>query len=351
MRRWPAQWAAHERHGIPDLQRAREEASEWVARLDRGLTADEQAQLRAWRQASPANARALKQLSQLWGGMGVMKALATMFPEPVQAQAPARDGTPGPARRTTAIAAGLVLAVALAGSASWYLLRSGESTAAGARAAATTYETAVGEQRTIPLQDGSSLAINTASLVEVQSFDQSGRELRLVRGEALFTVAHDATRPFRVRVGERTVEAVGTAFDIRLHTDGAMDVLVTDGRVRLLPAAGTSTSELQRGQSIRIDSDGSTRIAALDEQALATRLAWRQGMIVFEGQPLAAALEEFSRYTPVRLVVADEATGQRPVGGTIPAGDVTSLLEALRISLGLTSVRAADGSIRIGPQR
>lgn len=336
---------------FPDLQLAREEASRWVARLDRGLTPGEQEDLRAWRQASPANARALRQLSELWGSMNVMKALATMFPDSPQEEPAAlvtarKSGRPAAA----AVAAGIVLVVALAGSASWYLLRPPDSAAANTRAAAMTYATAVGEQRNIPLEDGSSLAINTASQVDVEAFDTSARELRLVRGEALFTVAHDPARPFRVRVGERTVEALGTAFDVRLHAGGAVDVIVTEGRVRLL-AGTTATGELHRGQAMRIESDGSTRIATLADQALATRLAWRQGMIVFEQQPLADALEEFSRYTTVRLVVADAATGQRPVGGTIPAGDVASLLEALRINLGLTSVRAADGSIRIGPQR
>lgn len=336
---------------FPDLQLAREQAAEWVARLDRGLSTGEQEELRAWRQSNPANARALRQLSELWGSMDLMKALATMFPDSPQEQPAAQTAPRNAGRRATpAIAAGIVLVVALAGTASWYFLRPPDSAVAGTRAAAITFTTAIGEQRTVPLEDGSSLAINTASQVEVEAFDASGRELRLVRGEALFTVAHDPARPFRVRVGGRTVEALGTAFDVRLHAGGAVDVLVTDGRVRLL-SGSTTTGELQRGQAMHIEPDGSTRIATLADQAMATRLAWRQGMIVFEGQSLADALEEFSRYTAVRLVVADEATGQRPVGGTIPAGDVTSLLEALRINLGLTSVRAADGSIRIGAQR
>lgn len=332
---------------FPDLQRAGETAAEWVARIDRGLTASEQAQLRAWRAANPANARALRQLSELWGSMGVMKVLADMFPvaphEPVAMPSTSRRGG-------IAIAAGITLAVALAGSMSWYLLRAPAAPVSAARTTTTSYETTVGEQRTIALEDGSSLAINTASLVEVKAFTTSGRELRLLHGEALFTVAHNPARPFRVRVGERTVEALGTAFDVRLHADGALEVLVTDGRVRLLDGAH-ATGELQRGESMHIGTDGSSRVATLSDQALEARMAWRQGMVVFEGQPLAAALEEFSRYTPVRFIVPDAATRQRPVGGTVAAGDVASLLEALRINLGLASERAADGSIRIGPQR
>src|SRR5690606_15652074 len=130
--------------------------------------------------------------------------------------------------------------------------------------------------------------------------DGSARELRLRRGEALFSVAHDPSRPFRVAVGGHTVEAVGTEFDIRLHEEGVIDVVVTEGRVRLL--SGTAvTGMLDHGQAIRIDVDGTSRISDLDESELAARLAWRRGMIEFRGQPLAEALVEFARYTPVRF--------------------------------------------------
>src|SRR5690606_41756429 len=103
-----------------------------------------------------------------------------------------------------------------------------------AGAIAEPFLTSIGEQRDFTLEDGSSLAVNTGSLVEVLRLDGSARELRLRRGEALFSVAHDPSRPFRVEVGGHTVEAVGTEFDIRLHEGGVIDVVGTEGRARLL---------------------------------------------------------------------------------------------------------------------
>ncbi len=341
---------------FPDLSRARDEATQWIARLDRGMSAEERAGLRHWCAATPANARALRQMSALWADLDVMNALADVIPEGLEqpaaiphAQQP--QSTRPARRRPAALAAGLVLGVLVAGAAAW-IHQGGLAPVSGrlARVAAAPLSTAIGEQRTHTLADGSRLAVNTGSLVEVLRLDGAARELRLQRGEALFSVAHDPSRPFRVVVGGHIVEAVGTEFDIRLHDGGVIDVVVTEGRVRLL-AGSDIAGELDHGQAMRIAADGSTRVSHLDEQEMSARLAWRRGMIEFRGQPLSEALAEFARYTPVRFTITDPAAAATLIGGAVPAGDVEWLLEALRTNFGLESSRAPDGSIRIFPKR
>jgi len=335
---------------FPDLDRAREEAAQWIARLDRGLSPAEREELKCWREASPANARALRQLSELWQELDVMKVLADVFPGGLQEPAALHAAAPAPARPwARAMAAGVVAALVVTGAAVWFN-HGARTVTTTLRAAVQSFESALGEQHTFPLADSSQLEVNTDSLVEVVRLDDAVRELRLARGEALFSVAHDPRRPFRAAVGTHTVEAVGTAFDIRLHKDGAIDVLVTEGRVRLL-SGGTPAGLLEHGQAMHIGIDGTTRVTRLDEEEMTARLAWRRGMIEFRGQPLAEALAEFSRYTPVRFEVTDPAAARIPIGGTVPAGDVEWLLEALRTNFGLESSRGPDGGIRITPQR
>jgi transmembrane sensor len=340
---------------FPDLERARSEAADWIARIDRGLSARERDELAHWREANPANARALKQLSALWSGLDVMKVLAEVFPEGLRESTmpPAAETGPAPAmprsRARPALAAGLA-AVLLIACVVFWLGREQFTGVPAMRAAVESFATAVGERRDYWLADGSQLAVNTGSLVEVLRLDDSARELRLARGEAVFSVAHDPKRPFRVAVGGHTVEAVGTEFNIRLHERGVIDVLVTQGRVRLL-SGDTVTGLLEPGDSLRIEADGRMARTRLDEHELDARLAWRRGMIEFRGQPLAEALEEFSRYTPVRFQVTDPAAARMPIGGTVPAGNVDWLLEALRTNFGLESSRGPDGTIRISPRR
>jgi transmembrane sensor len=331
---------------FPDLAAVREQAATWIARQSRGLTAAEQVELRRW-QAKSINARTLQQMTAMWDELDVMKVLADVIPD-TPAAAPQSSGNP---HWRPALAASLVAALALLGGGAWWYAGAHRQTAAVIAAEpAVTYTTAVGEHRNLPLADGSMLAINTDSMVEVVAMSSQARELRLLRGEAHFSVAHDPARPFRVNVGGHVVQAVGTAFDVRLHGNGVLEVTVNEGRVKLLQG-GTTARLLDRGQTLRMAADGAVRITQLEGDALAARLAWRSGMLVFNGETLATALEEFSRYTAVRFRITDPQLQRLRIGGYFPAGNTDVLLETLRTDFGLHCVRGADGVIRIGPGR
>jgi transmembrane sensor len=328
---------------FPDVALAREQAAQWIARSDRGLTAAEQVEFHHWR-ANPTNARALQELSALWDDLGVLNVLADVFPAPQQT----RKRQHG-ARLAVAAAAILVIAVT-----SVLVSRIGTRTPAvpvALSARVTSFETAVGEQRSVALADGSVLTLNTDSQVEVV-MGSAARELRLLRGEVHFTVAHDASRPFRVNAGGRIVQAVGTAFDVRMHQGQVIEVIVTEGRVKVLAADAKAIAEkLDRGQVLRVEASGSSQVRSLDSETLAARLAWRNGMLVFDGRSLQSALEEFSRYTPDRLVITDPRLRDLRIGGYFPTGDTDALLEALRTGFGLEVTRGTDGIILIAPGR
>jgi len=333
---------------FPDLAAVREQAADWIARQSRGLTAEEEIELQRWR-AKSINARTLAHMAAMWDELDVMKVLADVIPDTPAAPArPSRQRSWRPA-----LAASLVAALVLAGAGAWWYGGIARAPAVVAAAPGVTYTTAVGEHRSLPLADGSMLAINTDSMVEVVAMSGRTRELRLLRGEAHFAVAHDPARPFRVSVGGHVVQAVGTAFDVRLHGNGSLEVTVNEGRVRVLKGSAT-TGLLDRGQALRTAADGSTQITQitqLEGDALASRLAWRSGMLVFNGETLAAALEEFSRYTPARFLVTDPQLQRLRIGGYFPAGNTDVLLETLRTDFGLNCVRGADGVIRIRPGR
>jgi transmembrane sensor len=329
---------------FPDPARAREQAADWISRASRGLSAEERAELRRWR-SSPGNARALEQLSAMWKQMDVLRELASVFPEP-----PRQQPTTAPRLKAwrPALAAALVLATVAAGFALQRHLASTRPLVA-ARAASSEFTTAVGEQRNVSLPDGSMLAINTASQVQVVSLGTESRELRLVRGEAHFTVAHDVSRPFRVSAAGHVVQALGTAFDVRLLAGGGLEVIVTDGHVKLLSGNG-AVGDLLKDQYMRIEGDGSSKVGRLDADVVASRLSWRSGMLVFDGQALTDALAEFSRYTSERFVITDPRLRDLRIGGYFAAGDTTALREALRANFRIDSRRGPDGVIQIGPE-
>jgi transmembrane sensor len=314
---------------FPDLEEAREEASLWVAKLDRGLDATEQEQLRQWLR-QPANRRAFDELSHIWGNLDVMSVLADLFPRHTQ---------PRRSSRTLWIATGALAASVLAAA---IVLRVAPLQITPVAPPATqsaanfeTFATPVGEHRSVTLRDGSLLSLNTDTVVDV-SIAGAQRQLTLRRGEAHFEVAHDTARPFIVTAGDHAVRAVGTAFNIRLRGGNAADVLVTSGTVRVSPAGtGSSNATVTAGQLLELRTDGSVRQRQLDAAAVESLLAWRRSVLIFDGETLAEALQEISRYTQRHIRLADSALGQRRIVGYFPANDLPVLLKALEANFDL----------------
>lgn len=332
---------------FPSLKEARREAAQWVVRADRGLTAAERAELARWQTASQMNRRALRELGGLWTDMSSMSALAELYPR--AARAPALASRPVLRRVAMAAAIGVVAV----GSA--WLWRHGPGASAGPSPAppaaaavhSRVFETHVGVHRSESLQDGSSLQLNTDSQVSM-SFSAGHRDLTLARGEAHFQVAHDAASPFRVRVGNRIVQAVGTAFSVRLRSDGDVDVLVTEGTVEVMPAVARDEAPPKRvtqRELLHIDAAGTETLRTIDVADQQMRLAWQRGMVAFAGETLPEVIAEFSRYTERTIVIADPRLRRERVGGYFRAGDVEGLLTALRANFNVAATTDERGRI------
>jgi transmembrane sensor len=209
-------------------------AAEWLARRDRGLSASEQAAYMEWLAADPAHAPAIQHLERVW-----------RMCDRLEEWRPSHSAQPNPdllaPRRTwprllaaslgaTAIAAVLILSFLLpAPVANPEKPPQGGEWAASSQQAQTRVITgAHGNQR---LEDGSSIEIRSDTILEVD-FSQTRRHVHLVRGEAFFTVAHDASRPFVVEAAGVTIRSLGTAFSVGLDQ---FDVLVevTEGSVEV----------------------------------------------------------------------------------------------------------------------
>jgi transmembrane sensor len=199
-----------------------------------------------------------------------------------------------------------------------------------------TFETAVGEQRTLELEDGSLVDVNALSRVEVRLND-AAREIRLVRGEAMFKVARDPARPFRVHTRDAVVEAVGTQFNVYARETGTL-VSVLEGRVNVhaaavpedadaIPQAGSpsdtlpsGSAALEAGQALEVGPAGQLKREPRAEIARAR--AWRDRLLVFERAPLEEVVREFNRYnSSIRLRLEGVEPGSRHYTGTFEADD------------------------------
>ncbi len=204
----------------------------------------------------------------------------------------------------------------------------------------TTFETAAYEQRAIRLADGSSVKLNGDTELDVHLTD-TFRLLRLERGEAFFDVAKDKKRPFVVQVGDGTVEALGTRFNIRMEL-ADITVAVLDGKVQVksdVAAAkgGLLKEVLVQDELIRFGAGTvPTRLAKADVERLT---AWRRGRVIFQNERLAEAVAEVNRYRRIPIELADPELKVLRVTGSFNVDETDDFITALK---NMGAVRAME---------
>ena len=310
-----------------DAERA---AADWLARRDGEAWADaDEAALAQWLAADTAHRVAFLRLQAAWDESGRLQALGAGWQAE---QAPPRDwwqGTPqarreqmlqamaGRGRATTttrrrtlplAFAASLLLACGLALGWAWQQRDP---------AATTAYAAALGEMREVALADGSHATLASDSQLEVR-LGRRERHVALLRGEAIFDVAHDARRPFVVDAGGRRVVVVGTRFSVR--TDArSLRVVVTEGTVRLQARperADSRPSALLPAGSMALVRDDGVLVRSMPLAEAEGLLGWREGLLVFRDATLADAAAEFNRYNARKIEIADARAGALRIGGS-----------------------------------
>lgn len=329
-------------HQLPDVREAEREASEWIARLHADDTsADDRSRFEAWRAAHPQRAEAYARLMGTWRQFEAAGPFvrAVSFAQSVSQPLMYRP----PRRRWIHVAAVASILVALLGV--MFLARAPSG---------TRFSAAVGEQLSISLPDGSTVQLNSDSVARVE-YGPRARVIRLERGEAFFTVAHDVQRPFWVASGNSWVRAVGTAFSVYVRPSG-VQVTVSEGTVRVghlesgrasVPTAearsGSAESILTAGQQADLRG-ATTSTREVTAEQLARAVSWRDGTVYFENQTLGEVVDEVGRYTTVRLVVEDERVRRRIVGGTFQANPqgAEALLTLLERGFGLIVRREGD---------
>jgi transmembrane sensor len=182
----------------------------------------------------------------------------------------------------------------------------------------------------IALEDGSSLTLDSKSKVTVR-YSQTARRLDLQRGQAGFTVAHDASKPFVVKVGDGSVTALGTSFNINRWGDGATVVLI-DGKVRVDSGQPGDDAILAPGQRVTVQGDRLSPVGAADMAAVA---AWRNGLLMFDDERLVEALASVNRHGELAVRLSDPSLGDLRISGLFRAGDTDAFYRGVASLHGL----------------
>ncbi|MEJ0039530.1 MAG: FecR domain-containing protein [Gammaproteobacteria bacterium] len=237
--------------------------------------------------------------------------------------------------------------------------------------------TDLGERREVLLAEGSVVQVDPGSSLRV-SLTTQARRVHLERGRAMFRVAHDPTRPFLVDADGVVVRAVGTAFGVERQRKGVL-ITVAEGKVTVLSSKHPVTNELtgsaaaqprtqvarERADEIRtpgagavaapVPDDGAVMLVANQQITMTAgeanpvrsvdsdkALAWAEGKLIFDREPVTAVIEAFNRYNRLQLHVTDASLARRPVSGTFRASDPQSFVAFIQTVTRVRVVRAGE---------
>ncbi len=345
---------------FPDAGVLRKEAAHWIARLDRdeALSAEERDVLRKWIHTSSAHRQALQEAAELWDSLNILTVSAPQLVEGITKKPAINEGADLRSRlrysRWKRFAYAASIAVILV--AGMLLFRPGSLSNSNGY-----YATAIGDQRTIELADGSVIELNTDTQMKVE-FARNVRDVKLLRGEAYFTVAKVENMPFQVNAGVGQVVAVGTAFSVYLK-DKSVDVTVTEGRVAIgsaSPGAGAPQTKresviaegptaeepvfVDAGQLAIIRNsppdqhDEASKVIErhqLSDRELLQRTLWKDGVLAFSRAPLHEVIAEISRYTTLDIQFSNQVVAEMPVIARFPIGDTELMLDIFENNFGL----------------
>ena len=325
-----------ERPAAPDERQAIDaQAAAFFARLQGAPSPAERRRIDEWIAADPRHAVAFARMEAVWD----MAARLSADPPPLaSAQRAAADDALAALLSRRGLVGGLMAASAASAVVTAAFLYGRD---------VRLYRTLVGERRTVVLSDGSRVELNTASTIEV-AMSRKVRNVRLVKGEALFQVAHNKTRPFLVDAGTAQLRAVGTAFNVRLR-DELVELTVTEGVVAVNAGGETvhgPAPHIAAGAGAVIRT-GAVAPTALDDAVLRRRTAWQDGVIDLDGETLGQAVEEFNRYRDAPILVGDPRLAGIRVGGRFEVGEADKFLLALESGFAIRAVQADDGSLML----
>ena len=314
-----------------------EDAARWMALLDSGRCNEaDRLSFARWLDEDSQHRWAFQELSEVWARLRTLADVKPLLDQPMVRRLPVSRPSPPVAEAAqgsrqgdwSALAASALVVLGV-------LLHMAMGTPT------ERFSTGTGELRDVTLADGSRVELNARTTMDVE-IDREARRVRLASGDAVFHVARSA-RPFVVSTDRGSVAALGTSFAVE-QEDGGMEVSVLEGRVSVTAAAAelplteydgkvdfgqrTDTTVLDPGQRLDLSAEHRRQETVAPEE-LSRELAWRDGYVVYDQEPLRAVVGDMRRYAKVNIHVADERLQDIRISGRFPIGDVSGLLAQL----------------------
>ena len=311
---------------------ALEEAAAWRVRLAEQAL-DTSLEFAAWLGADEDNAAAWRQVQDRWSVFSEHATAPEVIDLRCQALAHAHETSRGrwvqAKRLATPVRLGIA-AIIVAAVAGGLLMWKRQP---------DVYSTRAGERRVVTLSDGSEVALDSRSEVQVH-YSQHARELTLARGQARFDVTRDVERPFSVTAADHKVIALGTSFNMDLFGTSLFVTLI-EGHIVVASETSRADVDLDAGQQVVFAPQAPPTVVAHVNLGQAT--AWENGEVVFENDTLSTVVARLNRYARHGVVIADPETSQLRISGVFHTGDIDGFVSTIVAYLPVRAAKTSDG--------
>lgn len=294
-------------------ERSFEQAVTWfVALQSEDCDQRQQERFQRWLRKHPSHADAYAEAEQLWLNLNPIKSTA------ITELDAARAGRSRSLRISKSSGLALILASAL-GMGGWL----------DYRVEPEIYSTGIGQRQSITLADGSRIELNAASRLSSR-VTWCRRQMQLLDGEALFTVAHEPFRPFTVQADRLQIRDIGTRFAVKQQAK-TVRVSVLEGEVELKPNRAWLGQRLKAGESRRLDQSG--HLLSIEKIQPEQEAAWVDGKLIFDHTPLGEVIAEVERHHPLHFSFTDAGLASQTLSGSFNAADLQPFLRAVEATL------------------
>jgi transmembrane sensor len=224
------------------------------------------------------------------------------------------------------------------------------------RPAAAEYSTQIAEVRELTLPDGSQVTLGAKSEIQRLAFSADARRVRMGQGEAFFSVAKNADRPFIVMAGDALIRVVGTKFNVK-YNGAQVKISVLEGVVQVIRPNGDPEAVISAtGQPhITLTAGQQTVVAEAQPGFLANPVpiqgdapgAWREGRLSYEDAPLGEVIADANRYRSGAITITSPALARERINTSLKTSQIDQMLDTLPGSIGAQVVRKPDGTVEI----
>ncbi|MEP7453314.1 FecR family protein [Phyllobacterium sp. SB3] len=299
----------------------KQQAIGFIIRITSGdATTEDADRLAEWRALSAEHEQAFYETASLWKNLGPA---LSVEPENVPANLSRRGFIVGGSIAASLAGCGIVL------SDLGYIASLG--------AMFSDYATAVGEQRSVKLPDGSTAVLDGGTILSL-SYSDEIRQARLVSGAAVFDIAKDVRRPFELLASNGSVAMTEASFAIRKGVD---DVSV-DCLKGSLHVDCSSSVQLTAGEGVNYTANGLKPKSAID---LDTAAAWRDRLLIFQDQSLENVVADLNRNRRGKILIARNELRTRHVSGIFHLDQPHEIISQLEETLQLHPVNLGGGIV------